>query len=651
MAVTALIMLLATVEPALASGFDIDFESPDYVAGEQPSGPWYGVATVQAGVGYEGSQGLVLSGDGVYYELPTPLTSEMGAVSISVLFYPEENGDFYGSNGGVMIGWESGGYGAVRDVIFQKVNGSAGIYGPGQYWGTFMGSFVPYHWYQITFDIQTDWESIVLTAGRFDQQPVSMTTDWNPNDPVTKIWLFENQQSGRDAVYDNFGYNLPVLSTVSGVVLDTVTALPLQGVEVTYWSERHELWRNDITDAGGFFSLTGLEAGLAEIQVRPDVAGGYAWNLPWMINSVNLEEGEQRTDQIITLKKGALVSGYVKDSTGQPIADIEVEWAGKMCAGQTITDSSGYYEMRLPPGYYKITTYKITIDGEEEILGGVGASVTVTDVSQPINVDDIVVYYEMTGSTISGSVVNSGSYPKTDFFTIAAFEAGTVIGPDSMYTLFPVSETGLEQAGNYTVAALPSDCNYDVYLLVFSESDDDIESCSVRDGQLNISPGATAVDLYYTSEGGTITGTVENVDGNPVIGAYVVITKFAGGQFAGFTNTDGNGNYIIHNVEAGQYVVTASHSMYQNTSTAMVEVVDAAPLDVNTISMPFVGDKEAGNLNGDGIINMFDFAALAENWMQSGSYEADFDQSGMVEIGDIPRISETWLYRPIWYNK
>lgn len=203
-----LVLVSAVVSTAQTTIVDIDFDGTGYTDGEQPPGPWFGTATtVQAGLGYDSTQGLFLShssGDTVYYELPTPLTSDMGAVSISILLYPEENNNYYGANGGVMVGWETGGSGAVRDIVFQKVGGGAGIYGPGSGWGTYMGPFSPYHWYQITFDIHANWEGMTLSAGLVGQEPVLMTTGWNSEDPITKVWLYENQQSGRDSTYDNF---------------------------------------------------------------------------------------------------------------------------------------------------------------------------------------------------------------------------------------------------------------------------------------------------------------------------------------------------------------------------------------------------------------------------------------------------------------
>ncbi|AQT67080.1 hypothetical protein STSP2_00220 [Anaerohalosphaera lusitana] len=492
----------------------------------------------------------------------------------------------------------------------------------------------------------------VIPLGTFVDMSTSFTTsenDYRAGGEI-KISLTHDEDStlyGQGS-FDNVRLSAVEPTSVSGILVDAVTAEPLEGVEVTYWSDRHEFWQNDFTDADGAFTLAGLKSGPAEIKARPDVGSGYAWNLPWLINTVVLEEGEERSGQIIALREGALVSGYVKDSAGQPIADIEVEWVGRMCDGWLDTDANGYYEMRLPVGEYKITVYS-----EDETIGSIGANVTIADVSQSVVVNDIVVYTEQTGSAISGSVVNSGAYSKDGFFGIAAFEAGTIIDPNSLYSIMPVSEAGLMEAGSYAIAALPSDRIYDFYLLVFNESADGIESYSVRDGQFNVSPGATAVDLYYTSEGGTVAGSVENVDGKAVVGAYVAVMDISGhGEVAGFTNTDENGEYVIHNVGAGQYVAAALHSMYGHASAgSVVEVTDGGTVNVGTISMAFAGDKEAGNLNGDGVVDMQDFAELADGWMQSGSFEADLDQDGTVGIEDLLRISETWLYRPIWYNQ
>lgn len=205
-------LMLVLAGTAQAEIVSVDFDGLDYVAGTQPPAPWSNEwddtsHTVEAGVGYLGTQGLVVRDSrGVVYDLPTPLTSEMGAVSISILFNPQgfPSNWNYGSEGGVQVGWGAKLYGTgeLRGVIFQHVGGPAGIYGPGDMWGTYMGSFTPYQWYQIKFDIAADWQSMTVSAGPVGQTPVSMTSAWSGHE-ITRIWTTDSQSSTKIAYYDN----------------------------------------------------------------------------------------------------------------------------------------------------------------------------------------------------------------------------------------------------------------------------------------------------------------------------------------------------------------------------------------------------------------------------------------------------------------
>jgi len=131
------------------------------------------------------------------------------------------------------------------------------------------------------------------------------------------------------------------------------------------------------------------------------------------------------------------------------------------------------------------------------------------------------------------------------------------------------------------------------------------------------------------------------------LGATVLLTVSSTGNFAGFADTDPNGDYIIYNVPAGTYTATAVHSKYLNTSKT-VQVVNGVPADVSTIVMPFAGEKDGADLNGDGLVNMFDFTELANQWLRPGSLEADFTKDNLVDFADLTRIAENWLWQAIW---
>jgi hypothetical protein len=162
--------------------------------------------------------------------------------------------------------------------------------------------------------------------------------------------------------------------------------------------------------------------------------------------------------------------------------------------------------------------------------------------------------------------------------------------------------------------------------------------------------GTTGIKLVYSSQGGTVTGNVKNTNDRPVLGADVLLSD-SSGRFEGVQSaTDCNGEYVIYNVPAGTYTVTAVHSRYLSASTT-AQVVEGATVDVDTIIMPFKGKKEGPDLNGDGVIDMLDVAEFSQVWLQSGSLDADFNQDGIVNFNDWARIAENYLFIAIWYQE
>ena len=66
---------------------------------------------------------------------------------------------------------------------------------------------------------------------------------------------------------------------------------------------------------------------------------------------------------------------------------------------------------------------------------------------------------------------------------------------------------------------------------------------------------------------GKLRGTVSSADGQPLAGANVIVDGTTKGAA-----TDGEGNYTILNVDAGQYSVTVSYIGYQSNTQSNVEV-------------------------------------------------------------------------------
>ena len=75
------------------------------------------------------------------------------------------------------------------------------------------------------------------------------------------------------------------------------------------------------------------------------------------------------------------------------------------------------------------------------------------------------------------------------------------------------------------------------------------------------------LSLSWSQTSGKVRGTVSSADGQPLVGANVIIEGTAKGAA-----TDGDGGYTILNVDAGTYSVTVSYIGYQSNSQSNVEV-------------------------------------------------------------------------------
>jgi hypothetical protein len=382
---------------------------------------------------------------------------------------------------------------------------------------------------------------------------------------------------------DRLDFALPAGANLSGKVIDSQTAQPLARIEVTYWNNSNSVFQNDFTHGDGTFTLKNLPPGVATIKARPDIDTGYAlWNPPLGGNMIYINEGEDEPNQIIALHKGALVKGDIKDHYDIPMSDFGYSYSGRLCEGDSETDPNGEYKIRLPVG-----TYSITLD--EDDFGALPQEVIITDVNLPFNVPDMIAYSEQTGGQITGSVINPGGHQKTGNFIIAAFETGTVFDPNTWHTIWPIRKTGLHKAGPFTITSLPPDVNYDVFLFVESDTLDEIGSVTVRDSVLNVPAGTTGINLYYNSQGSTVTGKVLDTNSQPVFGAIVLFFDLATGDFAGLADVDYKGNYIIYNVPAGTYTITAIHSKCLNTPP-MEQEVDGELVNVSTIVITCTGE-------------------------------------------------------------
>lgn len=447
-----------------------------------------------------------------------------------------------------------------------------------------------------------------------------------------------------DLTADATGIDLaiPLVASLSGIIIDTETAQPIPNIEIEYWNDKYATWTNAVTDTRGRFSLTQLPPEIAEIIAMPDIDTGYAWSLPWLATWINIPEASDVENRVIALQKGALVTGYLKHPDGSPLTWMEFDYHHQLTEGWSDTDQNGYFEIRLPLGNHGLSIE--TDDGYSHHF----QTVNITDLSTPVALGDIIIYSQADGSQITGSVSNPTAAPYQGEFEVSAFKAGTTITPDNCMSFCEPSWVELPDFGPYTLNALPQG-NYDIYLWLIYENPQGPETIVIRDIIYNVPTGTSNIDLTYDSQGGTLTGRIINQYGDPVLGAAVILTDSTTESFAGLAETDADGQFTVYNFEPGTYTLTAVHPVYLNIELA-VTITPGATTEVPTITMDFAGIKQGSDLNGDGRTNIADIAIFSSKWLTTDS-DANFDQQGLVQFSDFAALARLWMSQAIWYNE
>ena len=196
-------------------------------------------------------------------------------------------------------------------------------------------------------------------------------------DETAYIQQYYNVRLGRDAaevvtvrvaeVIEDIDFVLEIGGTISGVVLDKITGLPLRDVRIRSRSAEHDTESNANTDASGRYVLEGLAPGSHRIwtdteetlYIRifyPDVI---RWNdADWI--TVNGKEEVIGID--LSLEQGSTVSGRALDAeTGRPLSGLSVR--ARLVNGNdnawADTGFDGTYTLQgIPEG-----TLEIIVDG------------------------------------------------------------------------------------------------------------------------------------------------------------------------------------------------------------------------------------------------------------------------------------------------
>ncbi len=311
---------------------------------------------------------------------------------------------------------------------------------------------------------------------------------------------------------------------VSGRVYDAETGVGLEGVVV-----RAPVGGESKTDADGYYWLPDVATGVhVEIQCGP--VEGYAYNYKTSCNAVALQDGEALEGVDFALARGRVVSGYVVDPSGQPVAGAKVHVRSPSICPPTSTARDGSFAIRgLPPW----STFSFDVEAPGLLADGMEYEMPEADLEH-------LVVKLVSESSIHGVVIDQSGNPLPG----ARIEYVRRMGRGThSYPSIAAGEHGVFSLSGL----LPA--NYEFF----------VEANGGRKQRLNritLEPGESRHDvvlMYDPDSGLTISGRVTDSTGRPIKGVSMAII---GETMQTRASTNANGEYVAYDLDAGRYGLT-----------------------------------------------------------------------------------------------
>jgi len=270
-----------------------------------------------------------------------------------------------------------------------------------------------------------------------------------------------------------------------------------------------------VTNASGYYSVTDLAPGSYNVDVDPTCASTVVSYYIGQTVQATITEGVPTTGVNAALTEGGMITGFVTDSSGDPIDGVCVnaEVAGMGVVGWIATDVSGSYTLSsLPAGLnYTVFADPTCLGTGPNFLGyqgaqdtGVSVSVGVTTTAAtivlglaPSAVPPPTGYQGVFGTpssasvTSSGATVSLGSNSVSETVTVPA----GVLPPGTTLSVYPVT--------NPTTLDVPSNQNYVIGVAVVWQIPPDSTPSGAPITLTITDPAFTSVDVIFelTSSG------------------------------------------------------------------------------------------------------------------------------------------------------
>ncbi|GMK38662.1 hypothetical protein PCCS19_17160 [Paenibacillus sp. CCS19] len=317
--------------------------------------------------------------------------------------------------------------------------------------------------------------------------------------------------------------------SISGVIVDNFTGLPLSGVSITLLQAGAF---QTVSDTSGVFGITGIPPGSYTLELT--LVNYETQQIP-----ITIASNQSLIQNVVLIPLPAAVHGTVfSASSGLPIANarIAIEDPPRVFIAVTFTDSSGHYKLtNLPAGKLRVDT-----GADDFIL----ASYVIT--LQPAEDRLLDIVLEPNPSTVTGLVTAPGGQP-------IAGAAVRLLNEQRGLQFESVTDAN----GLFTLNLLVPDV---LYLVRVSAVNFTAANAYVR-----VPPGAAeTINVELQPLPGSLSGiVVEEQTGTP-LGNVAVSLQELNGVSLGTTSTDDTGRFLIDSLAAGTYIISIQSTTHSN---------------------------------------------------------------------------------------
>jgi protocatechuate 3,4-dioxygenase beta subunit/5-hydroxyisourate hydrolase-like protein (transthyretin family) len=344
------------------------------------------------------------------------------------------------------------------------------------------------------------------------------------------------------------------------------------------------------SDAAGYYRVTAIPPGVDYTVIAEPLEG---LNLIRQVKPATVVDG-QETVVNFQLAAGAVLTGHVTDSGGNPLEDVCVNFRG-VDSGRVYTDEAGAYEIKgLAEGAYDLY---FAPPVKLSVVGQIVRGITVTAATPSVRDVQLAAAGRIEG------IVQSKTGEPIGGITIQLYGSGTPAprGPGEIRSVTPAvslpgSDTQWDRVntgadGRFVFSGLPAG-----HFTLVTEKPS-LDGLAPGEAQVDLGPGGTAAVTVVTPPAARIAGVVRGPAGTPLAG---VVVRIDGPHVAEGTATDAGGRYGFAGLAPGTYTLSVKEPYGEGAGTRShrVDVAEGANVtqDISLATTGSIGGVVRGPL-------------------------------------------------------